>query len=200
VLKFKKATSEIFFCCSLNNITAVALNHVWCDENHAFSRLDEHEKMSKNALQGNCMSDPEPRDLGLSGPDDLVSGRLQQCVLVTDTAFLRAEQNLWLDNLYIRFISTDRIQQSSIVDCFGLACNLWLTSVTMQGADDRLMRVPGEGSVVKKIGTEIGALAVVGGQLYAEGVCFPISLSASRVVHIRNLRWVFEILETLCGT
>jgi hypothetical protein len=88
---------------------------------------------------------------------------MQQCVLVTDVRFLMAEQSLWLDNLYVSYSATNRTKQASLVDCFSGACQLWLTSVTLHGdlsgfaADDDDV---------------IGAVAVVGGQLYAEGVGF----------------------------
>jgi hypothetical protein len=115
------------------------------------------------------MSAPVHLELGLSGPSDLVSQTPQQCVLVTDTSFLRAEQNLWLDNLYIRLRATNRTQQSSLVDCFGVTCNLWVTSVTMQGD-----RYGGPSDV----DNEVGAVAVVGGQLYAKGVCSKLQCQA----------------------
>jgi hypothetical protein len=105
-----------------------------------------------------------PQDLGLPIPVDLVSLAPQQCVLVTDIGFLRAEQNLWLDNLYIRFSATNRTnrtQRSSLVDCIGLACNLWLTAVTLQG--DKF-------GYAADADLEIGAVEVIGGQLYAKGV------------------------------
>jgi hypothetical protein len=103
-------------------------------------------------------------DLGLSGPGDLKLRAYRQCILVTDVRFLRAEQNLWLDNLYIRYSATNRTAYSSLVDCFGPACNLWLTSVTLQG-DKWAVRDDG-GDIYNR------AVAVVGGQLYAEGAGF----------------------------
>jgi hypothetical protein len=123
-------------------------------------------------VQGNCTSDPIPVNLGLSGPSDLVSRTFQQCVLVTDVRFLRTEQSLWLDNLYIRFKTTIRTRLCSLVDCFGSACKLWLTSVTLQGDKFGYME-DNEGG--------ISSVAVVGGQLWAKGasytfLCSPVKL------------------------
>jgi hypothetical protein len=103
--------------------------------------------------------------------------------------FLRAEQNLWLDNLYIRFITSNRTQQSPLVDCFGLACNLWLTSVTIHG----------ENSVfTPEDDDEMGAVAVVGGQLYAKGVCFMFQHPAVRFFKLEISNEFMRICETMC--
>jgi hypothetical protein len=125
--------------------------------------FNDHKKTCANSLQGNCTSGPVPVDLGLSGPGYLVSRTPQQCLLVTDIRFLRAEQNLWLDNIYIRYKASNRTRESSLVDCIGGSCNLWLTSVTLQG-----YKVPH--SDQEHVWN--GAVAVVGGQLYAEGAGF----------------------------
>jgi hypothetical protein len=111
-------------------------------------------------LQGNCAADPLPVDLGLSGPGDLISRNPQQCILVIDVRLFRAEQNLWLDNLYIRYIATNRSRESSLVDCLGGTCNLWLTAVTLHGYTS----APENATVYDN-----GAVAVVGGQMYADG-------------------------------
>jgi hypothetical protein len=103
-------------------------------------------------MQGNCSSDPS--SLNLSAPD-LLTLRAGQCVLLTDGSLMKLQDSLWLDNLYIRYLKTSRGIALSLLLCFGKGCNLWLTSVTLQGA---LGQVPAIG----------GALIEVG-QLYAEG-------------------------------
>jgi hypothetical protein len=102
-------------------------------------------------------------DLGLAGPADLLSRNPQQCVLVTDIQFLSARQSLWLNNLYIRFSKTNRTQEPFLLDCLGSNCNLWLNSTTLQGEIELIV---GEETKFH------AAVAVVGGQLYAQGVRF----------------------------
>jgi hypothetical protein len=106
--------------------------------------------------------DPVTLDLNLAGPTDLLPRNSQQCILVTDIKLLSAQQSLWLHNLYIRFSSTHRTQKTFLLDCFGSNCNLWLNSTTLQGQ-------LGEIGVFPKFHA---AVAVVGGQLYAQGVRF----------------------------
>jgi hypothetical protein len=110
-------------------------------------------------------------DLGLSAPGELVARTSQQCLLVTDVRFLRVEQHLWLDNLYIHKRRTPRSSESSLVDCLGSGCNLWLTSVILQEGNQSP-----SGHLYDN-----RAFAVVGGQLYAEGVhrfsCHQVSFS-----------------------
>jgi hypothetical protein len=132
-----------------------------------------------------------PLDLGLSNPADLGPRHPQQCVLVTDIGFLRAEQNLWLDNLYMIFSTTDRTRQTSLVECVGLTCNLWLSSVTMQGDQVGLWN---------NVGDAIGAVAVVGGQLYAEGVCFIFGGRTAGFCSIEFSNRFMEFWWTLCVT
>ena len=79
-----------------------------------------------------------------------------QCVIVTDLLLLAVRQNLWMDNLYIRHHTTDRTDSTSAVWSGSKDCNLWMTSITIQG--------DGVGD------PHLGALALVGGQLYAEGM------------------------------
>jgi hypothetical protein len=192
MLKVDKTSPELVFWCTVND-TEVALRLQWYGENHASCRFNKHDETSKDALQGKCMSDPVHQDLGLSGPGDLVSRTSEQGVFVTDISFLRAEQNLWLDNLYIRFRATNRTQQSSLVDCFGFTCNLWLTSVTMQG-NKYVVITLSSGNVLTEGDPEMGALAVVGGQLYAEGVCFRLQCVPVGRGHKRPIEWL------VCGT
>jgi hypothetical protein len=134
-----------------------------------------------NALQGNCTSDPSPVDLGLSGPGELVTRTSQQCLLVTDVRFLRVEQYLWLDNLYIHNRRTHRSREFSLVDCLGSVCNLWLTSSTLQDGNHSSRQRTYDNR----------AVAVVGGQLYAQGVNlrFPCQqLGFARFKSIRSNR------------
>jgi hypothetical protein len=157
-------------------------------ENHGSCRFNRYEKTGTNALQGNCSLDPVPVDLGLSGHADLIARNPYQCVLVADIGFLRAEQRLWLDNLYIRLSATSRTQQSSLVDCFGLNCNMWLTSVTMQGDTS---------GFIEDVDDQIGAVAVVGGQLYATGVGFSLQCPPVRFCTLQILMNPFYIMR-LC--
>jgi hypothetical protein len=106
-------------------------------------------------MQGNCKSRPSAAALGLTGPElrALTPG---QCVLVTDLQLMHVQQNLWLDSLYMRHHTTPRTNTRSLLTCNSKDCNLWLTSVTLQGDSRRL--------------SDRGAVYVTGGQLYAEGV------------------------------
>jgi hypothetical protein len=96
-------------------------------------------------------------DLGLFGSSDLSSRTpgQRQCVLVTDLRLFKLEQHLWLDNLYILYNTTARSDESNVLDCLGGACNMWLTSVTLQASDNNLM-------------SDYGGAWIGGGQLYAE--------------------------------
>jgi hypothetical protein len=109
-------------------------------------------------MQGNCKAEPSAESLGLTGPD-LVARKPGQCVLVTDEHLMSLTwQSLWLNSLYIRYRSTSSTDKIALLACSGKGCNLWLTSVTLQGDSSQLPR--------------LGGLAVAGGQVYAEGaVC-----------------------------
>jgi hypothetical protein len=120
-------------------------------------------KCSRERIQGNCASEPSSRDLGLAAPK-LRSRRPGQCILITDVGLLEVEQDLWLANLYIRLKTTDDTKNEFVVDshshlnCFGKDCNLWLTSVTLQG--------------VLTNAVTYDAMDVKGGQVYASGALF----------------------------
>jgi hypothetical protein len=111
-------------------------------------------------MQGNCKVEPSAESLGLSR-SDLDSRKPGQCVLVTDEHVMSLTwQSLWLESLYIRYRSTSSSDKIALLACSGKGCNLWLTSVTLQGDSSQLPR--------------LGGLAVAGGQVYAEGaVCCP---------------------------
>jgi hypothetical protein len=128
------------------------------------------------ALQGNCTLDPVTMDLSLTGPAELVSRSPQQCILVTDIQVLSAQQSLWLNNLYIRFSATNRTQETFLLDCLGSNCNLWLNSITLQGQVAQLYDERPEQEFH-------AAVAVVGGQLYAQGVCFRLLCPAWFLAH-----------------
>jgi hypothetical protein len=116
-------------------------------------------------MQGNCSSDTS--SLNLSAPD-LLSLKAGQCVLLTDGSLMQLEGSLWLDNLYIRYLKTSRGYAEALLVCYGKDCNLWLTSITLQGA---LAQHPHTGGVL-----------VEGGQLYAEGADSVHSLIMSRML------------------
>jgi hypothetical protein len=107
-------------------------------------------------VQGNCKSQPSPQALAIpatSFADSLIPG---QCVLLTDVRLFVIEQNLWLDSLFIRsHSSVDNFQP--LVAGRGKWCNVWLTSVVLQGVE--------ESSQIQTDG-----LSIDEGQLYAEGV------------------------------
>jgi hypothetical protein len=107
-------------------------------------------------MQGNCSTAPSAALLGLTGPD-LVQQQPGQCLLVTNTPLTSVQQNLWMDNLYIRQKTTSETGtlHPQMVACNGKVCNLWLTTVTMQGDSSEL--------------PSLGGVVVSGGQLYAEG-------------------------------
>lgn len=106
-------------------------------------------------LQGNCTETPSPTDLGLLGTT-LQDWKIGQCVLAIDNRLISVQQNLWLDRLYIRHRRTLRSQTNKVVWCGELVCNLWLTNVTFQGDG---VNDPAA-----------GALDVLGGSVYAEGM------------------------------
>jgi hypothetical protein len=128
-------------------------------------------------MQGNCSSEPSAAALRLKN-GQLLPHKPGQCVLVTDVRLMAVRQRLWLDRLYIRFkVSTRSPESYSLLVCHDKDCNLWLTSVTLQG--DFIDPAP-----------EHGAIEVAGGQLYAEGVlagqsryvpeCFRLSVCFAR--------------------
>lgn len=97
-----------------------------------------------------------PGTSGIVAP--LVSPLPGQCVLFTDVNLLTSDQNLWLDNLYIRHHSTARTDTGHVVGCYSKDCNLWMTSVTLQGDG------------VSDPWAQASGMAIVAGQVYAEGV------------------------------
>jgi hypothetical protein len=107
-------------------------------------------------MQGNCSSEPSAADLGLSGSSDLFSRSPGQCILVTVERLLKVEQHFWLDNLYILLKKGSEGDKSSVLDCLGSACNMWLTSVRLQEYEGDYL-------------SSFGGLTIGGGQLYAEG-------------------------------
>jgi hypothetical protein len=104
-------------------------------------------------MQGNCSSEPSG-SFNISGTD-IEMRSPGQCVLITDVRLLRAQQFLWLDNLYIRHRATERTDDSSLLDCLGSSCNMWITTVTIQGEWNQ--SIP------------FGGVGVGGGQMFAEG-------------------------------
>lgn len=111
--------------------------------------------MNAACMQGNCSQEVSTTVLGLSG-SPLLDRLPGQCVIVTDVHLVSVKQNFWMHGLYIRHHRTARTQTDNVVVWCGTEdCNLWLTSVTVQGdgTDD----------------PSRGGLEVNGGQLYAEG-------------------------------
>jgi hypothetical protein len=108
-------------------------------------------------IQGNCTLEPSAMSLGLSAPD-LRARKAGQCILVTDTTLIEVSQHLWLDNLYIRqkqTTATNATRRNVHVACIYGTCNLWMTSVTLQGAKKAI------------IGSR--AILAYGGKLFASG-------------------------------
>jgi hypothetical protein len=112
-------------------------------------------------VQGNCSSEPSAMALGLSEPP-LVGRKPGQCVLVTVEKLLEAGWDLWMDNLYIRLANVDNLQvrleagTGTLLSASNIACNLWLTSVTLQGDSSQPVGPSG--------------VHFFGGNMYAEGV------------------------------
>lgn len=106
-------------------------------------------------MQGNCTSDPTTA-LKNASRLSLTNVRQGSCVIVTDVRFLEVYQNLWLDSLHFSHVNTRRTDTSAVLWCGSQACNLWITNVTFQGQG--------------RNDPPNGALAVSGGQVYAEGV------------------------------
>jgi hypothetical protein len=129
----------------------------------------------KICLQGNCSSKPSVVDLDLSGVGDLFLRKPGQCVLVTDVRFFRAEQNIWLDNLFIQHRLTDKSEDnSSLLDCLSSNCKLWLTSITLHGDINST--------------ESLGGLGVGGGQVYAEGSEISLHVCPSAAVCFKKRR------------
>lgn len=106
-------------------------------------------------MQGNCTQKPSDKDLGLSDVP-VIDWKSGQCVLVTDVMLMEVYQNLWLDSLYVRHYTTPRTDTNYVVWCGTENCNLWMTSVTLQGD-----------GIIDPVN---GALFVSGGNFYGEGV------------------------------
>jgi hypothetical protein len=106
-------------------------------------------------VQGNCTSEPSALALGISEPA-LVARKPGQCVLVTEVKLFEVKQNLWMDNLYIRHHITSSTDSGTILSGNGKGCNLWLTSVTLQGGSSKP--------------TGSSGVQFIGGIVYAEGV------------------------------
>lgn len=105
-------------------------------------------------LQGNCSHEPTAEQLPLyNGAQS--EWKPGQCVILTDVELVELELQLWLDNLYIRHVTTPRTDTVSVLWCVTEMCQMWMTSVTIQGDGD------GDPSS--------GALWVTGGLVYAEG-------------------------------
>jgi hypothetical protein len=109
-------------------------------------------------VQGNCTSPPSADSLGL--PDlDLKFWKPGQCVLVTEAALVSVKNYLWLHSLYILHHMITQMNVTvpyPLVSCDDRQCNLWLTSVTLQGERIEFMSV--------------GGVDVFQGQLFAKGV------------------------------
>jgi hypothetical protein len=119
-------------------------------------------------MQGNCSSEPF-QDLRLSKTDVLASRKPGQCVLIADGRLLLAKHSLWLHNLYVHHSSATVVDDPSVLSCLGSACNLWLTSVTLQGDPHQV--------------TYFGGVAVFGGQLYAKGADLLCSVLSKHYCH-----------------
>lgn len=91
---------------------------------------------SIDAMQGNCSMEPYAYGLSLSNEAPLADRSPGQCVLVTNSHVLHVQQKLWIDNIYIRQGQTRGVELYSLVMCQSVDCNLWLTSVTMQGSGE----------------------------------------------------------------
>lgn len=106
-------------------------------------------------MQGNCSSD----DVGdLSTLDlNMTAWSLGMCLIVTDFRLMKVEQNLWIDNLYIRYLSTWRSDDPlDVVWCGKEHCNLWVTNSSIQGNG--------------RLDPLTGGIAAAGGQIYTGGV------------------------------
>jgi hypothetical protein len=104
--------------------------------------------------------------------------------LLTDVGLLEARKDLWLDHLYVRISITDEsskgdyIDWASYLNCYGKDCNLWLTSVTLQGILTDLVTY--------------NAMDVSGGQVYASGAV------ALHPLHpMTFLSYAFDCMESL---
>lgn len=123
-------------------------------------------KRTRRSIQGNCVDEPSEEKLGLTGPGlDRSPG---QCVIASDTTLIWLENSLWLDNLYIRYSASTAFEDdyyNDILECSSPDCNLWLTSVTMQGDG------PGDKTA--------GAIWAKESQVYAEGESYQIHIAAT---------------------
>lgn len=102
------------------------------------------------------MEPPTPENLNLTGPTTFRDWKPGQCVIVTDATLFIIVQNMWLDNLFLRYKHTDRSDTKALIFATSKTCNLWMTNITIQGdgSEDPVW----------------GGLSVSGGQVYAEGV------------------------------
>jgi hypothetical protein len=127
-------------------LSCIKLLHVpVVEEQRCLFRLQSHETVQHptilwSCMQGNCTSPVSAVALGLSGLD-LIPRKQAQCVLVTDVQLMSlGRQNLWMDNLYIRYHMTNQSRSPyateeedswSLVECSSSECNLWITSTTL---------------------------------------------------------------------
>lgn len=116
-------------------------------------------------VQGNCSTEVAFTPSGTHAP--IASPLPGQCLIVTDHPLLEVTVNLWLDALYIRHQTTARTATNtaySLLRCESVYCNLWMTSVALQGDGIEEWEQVNNGT-----DPILGALEVSGGQLYAEG-------------------------------
>lgn len=109
-------------------------------------------------MQGNCTSEPSSIAFGLTGAP-FIDRRPGQCLIVTDVRLFSSKQDIWIDSLYLRYHSTSRSLSDAAEDliwCSTASCNLWMTSITLQG--DGITD------------TKYGGMQAVGGNVYADGV------------------------------
>lgn len=135
-------------------------------------------------MQGNCNTRPSVDRLGLTGSAPLIDWRPGQCVIVTDMIFFDVQQNLWLDNLYIRHRNTFRtdILTGSIVHCDSEDCLIWMTKVTLQGSGDAH--------------EDPQAIHMFGGQLYADGAVSPYYSKNSFIMALNRCSASCSFLES----
>ena len=96
-------------------------------------------------MQGNC-TQPPPLDLlpdtatgGPPGASPMLPMRKNQCLILVDTAFLSARDQLWLDGLYLR-LELPPESSAFVVSVWpdtGVPIErrrMWMTDITIQGS------------------------------------------------------------------
>ena len=85
------------------------------------------------ATQGDCAAKPGPAILNVTGTD-LLALLPRQCLLLTDTHFLTVtNSDLWMDNLYIRLVRSNRTSLEPVLLATGKhSPGLYLSGITLQ--------------------------------------------------------------------